>query len=357
MSAGRFTSIGGWPGVLHRLFAREDLAAEDAAAAFGEILAGGATPAQTAAFAAALRTKGETVDELIGFVTAMRAHGERVVLSADAIDTCGTGGDRSGTINVSTLAALVAAGAGAKVCKHGGRAASSRAGSADVLEALGVVVDLGPEGVARCVHEAGIGFCLATRYHPAMRHAAPVRRELGVATVFNFLGPLVNPASVGRQVMGVGDPAMAEKMIGVLEANGAVHAMVLYGHDGLDELSTVASSTVIELVRDADGRTDRRAYVVDPARLGLAPATPESLRGGSPAENAERAREVLSGGAGPQRDLVALNAAAALVVAGLAADLPAGLGQACAALDAGAGVAALAKLVEVSNDAAGAEHP
>ncbi|MCU1494037.1 MAG: Anthranilate phosphoribosyltransferase [Acidimicrobiaceae bacterium] len=324
----------------------------DAAAAFEEILAGRATPAQTAAFAAALRTKGETVEELTGFVAAMRAYGETVTVSATAIDTCGTGGDRSGTINVSTLAALVAAGAGAKVCKHGGRAATSKTGSADVLEALGVVIDLGPAGVERCVEEAGMGFCLAVRYHPAMRHAATVRRELGTATVFNFLGPLVNPGRVSRQTLGVGDPTMAEKMVGVLRANGAVRAMVFFGHDGLDELSTVAPSTVIEIVADASGETDTRTYVVDPARLGLSPANPDSLRGGDPRENADRAREILSGADGPQRDLVALNAAAALVVAGLADDLAAGLDLACTALDSGAAAATLDKLVAVSSAAA-----
>jgi anthranilate phosphoribosyltransferase len=348
----RFAGLGGWPGVLGRLFARGDLTGQDAAAAFEEILAGRASPVQTAAFAAALRTKGETVDELTGFVTAMRSYGETVLVPADAIDTCGTGGDRSGTINVSTLAALVAVGAGATVCKHGGRAASSKAGSADVLEALGVVVDLGPEGVQRCLAEARIGFCLAVRYHPAMRHAAPVRRELGVATVFNFLGPLANPGRVRRQVIGVGDPGMAHKLAGVLEANGVDRAMVLFGHDGLDELSTVGPSTVIELSSSPDGGVERRTYILDPAELGLAPARPESLRGGDPVENAALGMAVLDGSRGPQRDLVALNAASALVIAGLAGDLASGLDAAFASIDSGAAAAALHNLVVTSNAAA-----
>lgn len=348
----RFGELGGWPGILGRLFTGEDLGEQDASAAFEEILAGRAAPSQTAAFAAALRTKGESVAELTGFVAAMRAYGEDVPIDApDAIDTCGTGGDGSGTINVSTLAALVAVAGGATVCKHGGRAASSLAGSADVLESLGVVVGLGPEGVARCVREAGIGFCLATRFHPAMRHAAPVRRELGVTTVFNVLGPLVNPGRVRRQVVGVGDVSMAERMLRVLESNGAVHVMVVHGRDGIDELSTTAPTDVLELVVDESGEVERRCYVVDPRELGLAPSDVASLRGGDPSENAERARAVLTGAAGPQRDVVALNAAAAFVVAGIVADLAAGLELAVSVLESGEAERVLARLVRVSGEA------
>lgn len=351
-SAERFGALGAWPGVLGRLFARSDLSRDEASAVFEEVLGGRATPAQTAAFAAALRMKGESVDELRGFVAAMRSFGTTVELEPGAIDTCGTGGDRSGTFNVSTVAALVAAGAGARVCKHGGRAASSRAGSADVLEALGVAIDLGPEGVGRCVEEAGIGFCLAVRYHPAMRHAAAVRRELGVATVFNFLGPLVNPGLVRRQTLGVGDASMAEKMVGVLVASGVDHAMVLYGHDGLDELSTVTSSTVFEIDPGDDGQTRVRRYLVDPRELGFEPPAPDALRGGDPEENAWIARKILDGEPGPRRDLVVLNAASALVVAGLAANLGSGLELATTTLDSGAAALALDRLIAVSNDAA-----
>ncbi|HEV2361768.1 MAG TPA: anthranilate phosphoribosyltransferase [Acidimicrobiales bacterium] len=343
--------VGGWPAVLSRLTAGSDLSADEASAALDEILLGAASPVQIAAFVAALRTKRETVEEMTGLVRAMRARAEPLDLDPAVlervVDTCGTGGDRSGSINVSTIAAFVVAGAGVPVCKHGGRAASSVAGSADVLEALGVAIELGPEGVARCVSEAGIGFCFAPRFHPAMRHAIPVRRELGIATVFNFLGPLANPAHARRQVVGVGDRSMAEKMLGVLEANGAVHAMVVYGHDGLDELSTVGPSTVLE-----SKAGERRSFVVEPSELGLPTADAASLKGGKPEENASAARAVLSGERGPHRDVVLLNAAAGLVVAGVAADLPAGLELGAQSVDSGAAMAALDGLVATSNAAA-----
>jgi anthranilate phosphoribosyltransferase len=316
-----------------------------------EILAGDASPAQIAAFAVALRIKGETVEEMSGLVASMLDFADRVPLSADTaaavIDTCGTGGDRSGTINVSTIAAFVAAGAGARVCKHGNRAASSQAGSADVLEALGVVIDLGPEAVARCVEEAGMGFCFAARFHAALRHAVPVRRELGIPTVFNFLGPLANPARVRRQVVGVSDPTMAEKVLGVLRTNGAHHALVVFGHDGLDELTTADTSTVHEL-RHGEVRT----YVVDPAELGLAPATRGDLLGGDAATNATLARSVLEGRRGPHRDIVVLNAAAALVASGCSDDLVGGLASAEASIDGGHAAAVLDALVRVSAAAA-----
>jgi anthranilate phosphoribosyltransferase len=345
-------SIGGWPAILSRLFARQDLTADQATAALGDVLDGTATPAQLGAFVAALRTKGETVEEMTGLVRAMRAHGESVELGVEVVDTCGTGGDRSGTINVSTLSAIVAAGSGAVVCKHGGRAASSLAGSADVLEALGVVVDLGPDGVRRCVDEVGMGFCLAPRFHPAMRFAAPVRRELGVATVFNFLGPLANPAKATRQLVGVSDATMADKMLAVLEAFGAVHAIVAFGHDGLDELSTVAPSTMLESIREADGTYRRRTVEIDSVALGLPRASIADLVGGNAAHNATLARDVLDGEVGPRRDLVCLNAAAALVVAGLADELADGLGIAAAAIDDGNARRVLDRLVTVSTEAA-----
>ena len=248
------------------------------------------------------------------------------------------------------LAALTIAGAGGQVCKHGNRAASSRCGTADLLEQFGVAIDLGPEGVARSVAEAGIGFCLAPRYHSAMRFAGPARREMGIPTVFNFLGPLANPARVTRQVTGVSDPAMAERLCAVLGDNGAERAMVVYGHDGLDELTVTTTSTVHEL---RDGTVQR--YDVDPSALGLGIGTMDDLRGGDPVRNAELAREVLGGGSGPQADIVALNAAAGLVVAGLADDLPAGLELAKASLDGGRAAAALDSLVEVSQAAKRAE--
>jgi anthranilate phosphoribosyltransferase len=235
------------------------------------------------------------------------------------------------------------------VCKHGGRAASSLAGSADVLEALGVAIELDAAGVARCVEEVGIGFCFAPRFHASLRFAGPTRRELGVPTAFNFLGPLANPGRVRRQVVGVGDPAMAAKMAGVLAANGAQHVAVVYGHDGLDELSTVAPSTMMTWVKGASGLVET---VVDPAELGLAPATLADLRGGDPSTNARYAQQILSGAPGPQRDIVVLNAAAGLVVGGAVPTLAEGVKLAAVSLDSGAAERTLAALVAVSQAAA-----
>jgi anthranilate phosphoribosyltransferase len=344
--------LGGWPGVLGRLMRGESLGAEAAAAALDDILEGNATSAQIAAFAVGLRIKGETVEEMSGLVRAMLDHAEPVHAGDDLVDTCGTGGDRSFTINVSTIAAFVVAGAGAKVCKHGNRAASSSSGSADMLEALGVAIDLGPDGVARCVAEVGMGFCFAPRYHAASRHAIPTRRELGVPTVFNFLGPLANPARPRRQVVGVSDPAMAEKMIGVLADNGVVRAMVVYGHDGMDELTTTTTSTVIDYTGGPGAH--QRTYVVDPAELGLRSAGLDELRGADAPANAELARRVLKGELGAQRDIVLLNAAAGLVVAGLTLDLAEGLRRAAEVVDDGSALRVLEQLVSVSRDVAGA---
>jgi anthranilate phosphoribosyltransferase len=363
---GDFVRFGGWPAILGRLAAGADLAPTEAGAAMAEVLEGNATSAQIAAFVFGLRCKGETVEEMTGLVAAMLAAAERVVVpdptAPKLVDTCGTGGDRSGTINVSTIAALVVAGAGVPVCKHGGRAASSKAGSADVLEALGVVIDLGPAGVAKCIQEAGIGFCFAPRYHPAMRHAVPVRRELGVPTAFNFLGPLANPARVRRQVVGVGDPSMAQKMARVLAAGGATHVLVVHGANGLDELSTTGPSTMFEYravgaeVAGAVGAEVAGAevdpVVVDPVELGLAPARLSDLLGGDAATNADMARRVLAGDPGPHRDIVILNAAAGLVVGGAAATLADGMTLAATAIDDGRAAASLDRLVATSKEAA-----
>jgi anthranilate phosphoribosyltransferase len=336
---------GGWPAVLGPLTARRDISADDARAAMAEILEGAATPAQIAAFIVALRMKGETVEELTGLLAAMLDASERVPLDdvTGIIDTCGTGGDRSHTINVSTISALVVAGAGVKVCKHGNRAASSACGSADLLEALGVTIDLPPEGVARCVTDAGIGFCFAPRFHPAMRHAIPTRRELGVPTVFNFLGPMANPARVRRQVIGVSDGAMAERMARVLAAHGAERALVVHGGDGLDELSTTTRSSVLEL---RNGTVV--ASTLDPTALGLPPALPDQLRGGDAATNAELTRRVLAGDTGPHRDIVLLNAGAALMIAGVADDVASGIAAAKQSIDSGAAADALDRLVATS---------
>jgi anthranilate phosphoribosyltransferase len=352
--------LGGWPAVLGLLASGADLEASQAGAALTEVLQGNATPAQIAAFIFGLRCKGETVEEMTGLVAAMLGASERVAVPAEIsdrlVDTCGTGGDRRDTINVSTMAALVVAGAGVPVCKHGGRAASSKAGSADVLEALGVVIDLGPGGVARCILEAGIGFCFAPRYHPAMSHAIPVRRELGVPTAFNFLGPLANPARVRRQVVGVGDPAMAPKMAYVLAAGGASRALVVHGADGLDELSTTGPSVMYDWDAARGSERDIGPITVDPAVLGLAPARVHELAGGDAATNATLARRVLAGESGPHRDIVLLNAAAGLIAAGVCGDMEAGLAWAARSVDEGHAQAALDRLVTVSAAAARPEH-
>ena len=335
-----------WPEVLGRLVRREDLPADLAEAALGVVLRGEATDAQIAGFAVSLRAKGETPAELAALVRTMLAHSERVHVDGPLLDTCGTGGDRSGSVNVSTMAALVAAGAGAAVAKHGNRAQSSRCGSADVLEALGVVVDLGPKGVARCIAEAGLGFCFAPRFHPALRFAAAARRELGVPTTFNFLGPLANPAGATRRTVGVSDPAMAERITGALAELGVEHALVFYGHDGLDELTTTTTSTVYEL---RDGTT--RRYDVDPTEFGLARADVGALTGGDAAANAAAVHRVLGGEPGPLRDVTLLNAAAALVVAGLTDDLAGGLDTARAVIDDGRAAATLDAFVRASHAA------
>ena len=336
-----------WPEVLGRLARREELDPALAQAALAAILGGQATDAQIAAFALTLRAKGETPAELAALVRAMLAHAERVDVDVDGglVDTCGTGGIR---IRRRCLAASDRA--GASVAKHGNRAASSQCGSADVLEALGVVIDLGPAGVARCIREAGIGFCFAQRYHSALRFAANARRELGVPTTFNFLGPLANPVGASRRTVGVSDPAMAERLVGALAELGVERALVFYGHDGLDELTTTTTSTVHEL-RDA---TVRR-YEVDPAALGLAVVERGALAGGDAAGNAQAVHRVLAGQSGPLRDVATLNAAAALVVADLAENLADGLEVARAAIDDGRAAAALDAFVRTSVAAREAE--
>jgi len=334
-----------WPDVLARLVRGEDLSGELAAAALGTILAGDATDAQIAGFALGLRTKGETPEELAALVRAMLELAPPVEVPGvgPLVDTCGTGGDRAGTVNVSTMAALVVAGAGASVAKHGNRAASSACGSADVLEALGVVIDLGPAGVAQCLREVGIGFCFAPRFHSALRHAAAPRRELGVPTTFNVLGPLANPAGASRRTVGISDPAMAPRILGALGELGVEHALVFYGHDGLDELTTTTTSSVFEL---RDGET--REYEVDPGALGLATTERSLLAGGDAGVNAQVVHRVLAGQPGPAREIAALNAAAGLVVAGLADDLGAGLELAFSTIDEGRAAAVLDAFVRAS---------
>jgi len=322
----------------------ENLTEDEAASAFEEIMRGDATPIQVAGFLVALRMKGETVDEITGFARTARAVATPIEIQGALLDTCGTGGDGLATFNISTLSAIVAAASGAKVAKHGNRAASSMCGSADVLEQLGVKVDLGPEGVARCIDEAGIGFLFAPVFHPSFRFAGVPRRELALRTVFNVLGPLCNPAGAKYQALGVADGSMAGKMAEVLMRLGVERAIVFHAGDGMDELSVSSPSFVIEI----DG--ERKEYELDPAELGLAKVPVDSMRGGGPEENARIAREVLQGATGPRRDVVLLNAAAALRAAGLAESWKDGLGVAAEAIDSGRAGEVLQRWAKISQE-------
>jgi anthranilate phosphoribosyltransferase len=307
----------------------ENLTEDEAGAAFDVIMRGDATPSQIAGFMVALRMKGETPDELTGFARAARAVATPIEVDGALLDTCGTGGDGLATFNISTLSAIVAAACGARVAKHGNRAASSLCGSADVLEKLGVKIDLQPDGVARCIEEAGIGFLFAPVFHPSFRFAGVPRRELAIRSVFNILGPLCNPAGARYQALGVADASLASKMADVLIRLGVERAIVFHATDGMDELSMASPSHVIEI----DG--ERKDYQLDPAELGLRRAPLEAMRGGGPDDNARIAREVLAGAHGPRRDAVLLNAAAALRAAGLARDWADGLGLAAEGIDSG----------------------
>lgn len=327
--------------ILERLLAGEDLNAAEAEALMSAIMAGEATPAQIAGVLIALRAKGETVEEILGFARAMRQAAVPVRPTRDdVIDTCGTGGDRAGTFNISTTVAFVVAGAGLAVAKHGNRSVSSRSGSADVLLALGARLDLPPERIAQAIDEIGIGFLFAPRLHPAMRHAIGPRRELGVRTVFNILGPLTNPAGARAQVLGVFAPHLTEPLAQVLQALGVRAAFVVHG-DGLDELTTSGPNRVSRFgVAGANGRVVTET--LDARDLGLAPAPRHALRGGDPEENARILRAILAGEErGPRREVVLLNAAAALVAGGRAQDLAAGLQQAAASIDSGAALRTL----------------
>ncbi len=321
-----------------------DLSEEEAAAAMREIMSGEATPAQIGAFLIALRLKGETVEEITGMARVMREHALRVEVEGALVDTCGTGGDAQGTFNVSTAAAFVAAGAGARVAKHGNRAMSSACGSADVLEALGAKIDLPPEGVARCIREAGFGFMFAQAFHPAMKHVAGPRREIGVRTVFNILGPLTNPAGAQAQVLGVARPELAPKMAAALQRLGSRRALVVHGHEGLDEISLSGPSTIHEVQGG-----ESRQYTVSPEEVGLTSAPLEAIRGGSAQENAAALRAILNGQQGPLREIVLLNAAAALVAAEVAADLRDGVRLAGAAIDSGAARQRLEQFIDLTN--------
>lgn len=333
-----------WPEVLGALVAGSDLTAEQTSWAMREVLSGEATPVQIAGFAVALRAKGETIEEVTGLVESMYAVATPLTIPGRLLDVVGTGGDRSMSVNISTMAAIVAAGAGARVVKHGNRSASSQSGSADVLEQLGIRLDLTPERVAAVAEQAGITFCFAAAFHPAMRHAAVARRELGIGTTFNFLGPLTNPARAGAQAIGCADPRMAPIMAGVFAARG-VDAWVFRGDDGLDELTTTTTSRVWRVHAGEVAEA-----TVDPAALGVPVGTTAALRGGDAAHNADVVRRFLDGEPGPVRDAVLLNAAAALAVHDAPAVEPAealgaGLVRATEAVDSGAARATLDRWV------------
>jgi anthranilate phosphoribosyltransferase len=320
--------------------AGDHLTADHASAVLAEIMEGRADPVQTGAFLIALRAKGETVPELVGLARTMRSLATHVETErVELVDTAGTGGGPS-TFNVSTTAALVAAGAGCAVAKHGNRSNTSKCGSADLLEALGVNIDLGPDGVARCIEEIGFGFMFAPRHHAAMAHVVPVRKALGVRTIFNFLGPLTNPAGADRQLIGVSDRHYQETIAEALVSLGSVRAMVAAAEDGLDELSLSARTRVIEVT---DGGTEE--WFVEPGEFGLSTAELEQVAGGTPEENAAITRAVLDGEQGPHRDLVLLNAGAAIYVGGLAAGLGEGVEKAAAAIDSGGGREVLDRLI------------
>jgi anthranilate phosphoribosyltransferase len=331
---------------IQQLLDGTDLSREAAREVMGEIMSGEATPAQISGFLVALRAKGETADEIAGCAEAMRTHVLPVrPTREDVVDVVGTGGDGTRTFNISTTAAIVAAAAGAAVAKHGNRAVSSVSGSADVLEALGLTLEQSPERIAESIDTLSFGFMFAPAHHPAMRHAAPVRRELGTRTIFNVLGPLTNPAGARAGVFGVYAPDVARTVAHALAVLDARRAFVVHGAGGVDELSPAGPNLVFEVI---DGAVSERT--IDPAELGLERCEPDALAGGSPEDNARIAREILAGATGPRRDAVVLNAAGAIAAAGKAADLHEGLAIASEAIDSGAAAARLEELVAFSRE-------
>jgi anthranilate phosphoribosyltransferase len=319
-----------------------DLTREQSERVLNEIMSGAVDEVQTAAFLIALRAKGETVDELVGLATTMRALAQRVdVGNGELLDTAGTGGGATPTFNVSTTAAFVAAGAGCRVGKHGNRSATSRCGSADLLEALGARIDLAPEAVASCIDEVGFGFMFAPSHHQATRHVVPVRKALGVRTIFNLLGPLTNPAGAAYQLVGVFDPAYLELLAGALERLGCRRAMVVSGLDGMDEVSIVGETRIVEVTPEGT-----RLMTFTPEEAGFERCNHGSVKGGSPEENAEVTRAVLAGAPGPCRSLTVMNAGAALTVAGRADSLPEGVRLAEQAIDSGAAQEVMHRFVE-----------
>ena len=339
----------GWPELLTRLLQGEDIGSAVAESAISEILRGDATPSQMSAFVIALRAKGETAEELEGMLHAVRAAGNKVHLApavaSRAVDIVGTGGDKSYSVNVSTMSALVVAGAGVPVCKHGNRAASSQCGAADVLEAAGVAVELDPQGVEECIEQTGFGFCLAARFHPAFRYTGPSRREIGVPTVFNLLGPMANPAPVANMLVGVAFPAVMDRMAGALASRGVTSAWVVHGHGGLDELAISGPNTVYAL---KDGVVEK--FELDAKDHGIQRSTIDDVRGGDAATNLAIMNRMLAGEKGPVRDIVMFNAASAMFVSGLVSDLADGLDRAAASIDSGAAGEVLEKVAKVSTE-------
>ena len=325
----------------------QQLTMEEAAAVMRQIMLGEATPAQLGSFLTALRLKGESTEEIAGMATVMREFSLKVRVEGTVVDSVGTGGDGSDSFNISTAAALVAAGAGVRIAKHGNRAASGSCGAADVLEALGVRIELAPEGVERCITEGGIGFMFAQAFHPSMRHAGPVRREIGIRTVFNILGPLTNPAAAQRQLIGVAFPQLGEQMAEVMRVLGSERTLVVHGAGGLDEISLDGDTTVWEL---CEGKVEKWAF--SPDGLGLGRWSVEDLRGGDREANAATMRRLLDGEGGPIRDAVLLNTAGVLLAAGNSDSIPDGIETAARAIDSDAARQRLEALVELSNSGA-----
>ncbi len=331
-----------WPLVLRKLVEGVDLTSEEARASMAAIMGGEAAPSQLAAFLTGLRIKGESLDEITGFVEAVRAVAVTVETGLPVIDVVGTGGDRSGTFNISTTAAIIAAAAGANVAKHGNRSISSKCGSADLLEGLGVPIDLPPEANVQLLQQSGFAFFFAPLYHPAFRHVGPVRKELGIPTIFNFLGPLANPAGAKRQSTGVSDPRIAEKMIGVLARLGAEYAFVFYGEDGLDEVTTTGPTYIYRL---RAGEVTHAEFT--PEDFGVDRSAPQDLVGGDVATNVEITRAILAGAAGPTRDAALINASPALVAAGMADGFVTGVDLARDTVDSGMAAAKLEHIIEI----------
>jgi anthranilate phosphoribosyltransferase len=340
--------IGDLKPIIYRVVDGQELTAEEAAHALDVIMTGGATPAQVAALLTALRMRGETAGEIAGFAQTMRKHALRVELADDprpVIDTCGTGGDAAGTFNISTTAAFVVAGAGIRVAKHGNRSMTSRCGSADVLEGLGIRIDMAPEQVASCIDATGFGFMFAQAFHPAMKFVGPVRREIGVRTTFNVLGPLTNPAGVRRQLIGVSERRIAETLADVLAMLGTERALFVTAHDGLDEISVCGPTDVVEFDR---ARNERTTYTIEPKQFGLDECTRDQILGGDVSENVQITRRVLEGGAGPTRTVTLINAGAAIYAAGVADSIGDGVELAAQSIDSGRAAGVLERAIEFS---------